>query len=369
MKKMLVVISFLIVLISLVAFKSNISQKFSLSDKSIDFGYTAITKQIKVEFISINDSYWKAYSVNPNRWYSFDLVEGDTSKVINISINRNKLEYGLNEDKLYFELISPNSNQKSYLNIEIKAFKRPSVIEALTFHIQNSILILKPYFDSTYSFFGSFNINNINNENNVGFSYFAKEDKIFADAGSSVYFKSGNSTDSTLGLNLEERKFDFYTDSSNYIDAKFYVNLIPNKNIIFDNKSYQHFRTNGGGDVNSLFMDSILSVSPIECFPEPSKITMSTIPLSIYWKKTKTPDDSVFVIVCSKSEMSFKVTASKPVNDDIGALKISPSLLAKVATGNRLSYIWIIRYRSKVDFNNKRIYVSQSQKSYEIKLN
>jgi hypothetical protein len=358
-------------ILSLLSFHFKSEQNISLNVSLLDFGYKENIKTVKINFNSINESYWKVYSLNSNKWVFCDLVEGNVSKSIDVTIIRSKLEYGKNIDTLYFELVNENQNvdNKEIIALPVVAFKRPSIIEALTYNIQNSILILKQYFDSTYTFFGSYKVNHLNKETNIGISYFADKNSIFADAGNNVYFKSGNSTDNMNGLLLNKRSIDYYKDSSNFINADFYLDLISNQNILFDNKSYHLFRANGGGQINAIYSDSILSVAPIECFPEPSQITMSTIPLSLFWKKTASPDDSVYAVLVSKNDESFKVTSIKPVNDDKGALVVPPSLLAKVLTGNRVTYIWIIRYRSKLDVLNRRILVSQSQKSYEIILN
>lgn len=351
---------------------------YSLSTSLIDFGYSlnSIAIKINVESGKLN---WRAYSKNSNRWFEYDLPEGDTTKTLNISILRSKLSFGKNIDTLYFVASIPKSsfdlkgNQKqskdSIRTLILTAYKNPFVLEALTSQMQNQILILQPYFDSTYSFIGTYNLDINGTKTSYGVASFCNTNKLFADAGNSFTIQSYNNSSTLSSNSIQKKSFIFNLDSNKTINANYYLTLIPNDKIQFDNLSMHRFSIAGGSEYITPFSSEILSVTPIVCVPAPSTLSISTGAMSIFWNKTDAPDDSVYAEVISVSDNHFVATASKPVNDDNGAIKITASALARVKTGNSQVYVWIIRFRNIVDNVNKRIYVCQSQKRYEVVLN
>jgi hypothetical protein len=352
---------------------------YNLSTNSIDFGYKTNSVSIQLNVENGKKLNWRAYNNNPNKWFEFDYLEGDSSKTMNISIQRSKLNFGKNIDTLFFVASIPLSvserknngiqSKDSIRTLVLTAFRNPTSLEAFSFQIKNQLLILKPYYDSTYSFIGSYNVDFVGTKTSFGIANFCSSNKIFSDAGTTFSFQSFNNSSTLSPTSIEKKSFTFYIDSINSINANYYCSIIPNDKILFNNSTIHKFNISGGSEFNTPFTDEITSVTPIECFPEPNPLTVSTIPMSIFWNKTDTPDDSVYAVIIAKSDNNFKAFPVKAVNDDIGALKILPASLQKVKTGNSQVYVWIIRYRNKIDITNKRILVSQSQKSYEIILN
>ncbi len=352
---------------------------YSLSSNTLDFGYSAITKSVNITIDSNNSLNWRAYNNNSNRWFEYDYLEGVGNKTLNIKILRSKLSFGKNIDTLFFVASIPptfrdlkgnkTQSKDSIRTLIIIAYKNPTVLEAFTSQVQNQVLILKPYYDTTFSFIGTYRVDNLGTVNNFGIANFVGSGKIFADAGSAFSLTSYNNSQTTSPVNIDKKTFTFFSDSSNSFNANFYCSMLTNNQIQFDSNSTHRFTIAGGMEYTLPFADGIRAVDPIVCFPEPSTITISSAPMSVYWNPTSASDDSVYVVLVSKSDKSFTATSAKPVNDNVGATKIPPANLARAKAGNSKVTVWIIRYRNRIDATNKRIYVCQSQKSYEITLN
>lgn len=353
-----------------------------LSSESLDFG----TDQNEMELTVMPGNRitnWLISKPLRMKWLYFtgdSLREG--RQTITIGIIRDMLPIGLTIDtlKIIGRIQDESFNSKEDgVNISKSEVVKSIVItikkiapykEVVMETIGNGVEIVQTCADSSFALLGTFQVDKTTPLNTAYASFYANN-TFFVDAGEEVTLK-GKSGRFATETSMPKSGFQYQIDETHSINATYYMpdtKIILPTSIVFDDETYHIFNVDGGTVFTESFTDSIMSVSMPEWTNAVSSLS-SGAGLTVDWNKTDPDDDSVFVVVYAKSDTNVKVSAARPVADDVETLTIESDKLARLFTsGASEAELWIIRYRFNRDETTRKFMVSQSQKLYTFTLN
>lgn len=345
---------------SYIAFDENIEEQSLIIDVNEETNYS-----------------WKISKLRNRNWLSISSDTGRGTKTITLKVDRSKMDFGINYDTLEirFSKLSKVENlqglKDSIKRIPISAVKVAYYADIIKLYLGNEIQLSASYLDSTYCLLGSFRAENDNISINTALATFYSNNSAFSDAGSSIIFKAKNGIPALVNIDLQRFSFSFTGSNSQTNNGYYYMpqaGTYPEAKSSFDDSTYHVFYVSGiSGGYSSAFTDSIMSVSePV--WSNQQILVNSYSTLNVNWDYTYQAKDYVFAVIVSASDTTKRVMTSVPVEDQTGTLNFDSQKLSIIKQAGSSAYLYLIRYRIKIDNTKKRIFICQAQKRYNINI-